>query len=72
MTDGRNAPVFIIRPPRGDGVSCDYTHPKHRDGLPTRFEKYWRVLRDGVAIDSFRRKRNAVRALRRYMEKEGL
>lgn len=70
---GHNRPP---EPPRFElrgtgGVSCDWRHTK-RTSRPLRFERYWRIYRDGVLVDSFLKKANAVRRLRQLQQREAV
>jgi len=56
-------PRFELR--RSRGISCDWTHPKKGASRPLRFERYWRITRDGKIVDSFLRKANAVQMIER-------
>lgn len=56
-------PRFELR--RSDGVSCDWTY---RNGDPVtyrRTQRYWRIYRDGAVVDSFLKKANAMKKLKR-------
>lgn len=58
-------PVFELRRSR---VSCDWTEGKDGVRRPQRYQGYWRIYRDGALVDSFLKKANAMKKLRRLKE----